>query len=160
MRGSGAVTDFPFRVIVRDVEKQYRLRLPGEFAGLTKWLSASEDMRSQSLGVVGPLGGMQLIPLDCSVSQTRNTLRSELLELPAQVDEVTAAFTDAVRYLATAWYVDISYERKKDRFTLVLPEEARLLGVVPHQGESAVIFATGQIRRFGLRLNGANMYKK
>ena len=52
---------------------------------------------------------------------------------------------DAARYFATGWNITVSYETVRERFAITLPEEARLLKIVPEEKQVAVVFATGNI---------------
>jgi len=144
MRGDSTIVDFSFRVLVRDVEPQHRLRIPNEFARLLAWLPEREE-KIVAVGLIGPIGGMQIVPMESNLAKTRGRFQSKLNIVPAKIEETVSALVDATRYLATAWHVSFSYDPARSRYTLVLPEEARLLGIVPKEGEGAVIFATGEI---------------
>jgi len=135
----------PFRAWVLTVESQHRIRLPKQILETCKWLETAEEPNNVVVGTISHLGGLRFSPESARDATVRKELAARLEQSPARSEEAAAAWMDLVRFMATAWPVTIQVERKSERISISLPAEARKLGIVPSAGETAVVFASGEI---------------
>jgi hypothetical protein len=132
------------RIWVRTIESQYRIRLTKEAAGVVHWMQAADGFSIECIARLGPSGQLLLLPEERQRAAL-DKLSASLEAAPARLEDVSAAWLDLIRYAATGWRVSCSFEAKGSRFSLVLPKEARDLGIVPSQNDVVVLFCTGEI---------------
>jgi hypothetical protein len=134
----------PAKLMIRKVESQYRIRLPKEAEKHVSWLKSSDGFSMTCVARIGPDRQVQLFPKEPEESSLKK-LSSSLLSLPASIDESSSPWIAFARYSATVWPVRVSFETQPNRFTFVLPKEARALGVAPDENENVAVFCTGEI---------------
>ncbi len=134
----------PATLWVRRVGTQHRIRLHGEAAETVKWLKGKAGFAIDCIARLGPAAQLQILPKDREEA-AKHKLNSSLKAAPPNVDEIAAPWTELARYFATGWTIPCSFEEKSNRFTFVLPKEARDLGIVPGENEVVAIFSTGEI---------------
>ena len=132
----------PFRVWTRRVETQHRVRLGKDACDSVPWLKPVDDFSVACIARIGPVGQMQVFPR-ASDDPTWEAFRASLTASPAVVDDIGAPWLDVARYLAGTWHVTWTFE--SGRFTMVLPKEARDLGIVTGESSVVVVFSTGLI---------------
>ena len=132
----------PWQSQILKVDERARLRLPRQLATAVSWLASSHEDVS-CLAMVGLKGGIVLCPLALLAARLElmTGLSSDQFRRTAAGSEIL----DYARYAATSWPVTISFEAKSSRYAFYLPEGARKLGLVPNNGERAVVFAAGEI---------------
>jgi len=122
---------------VYTVQTGNRLRIDKALEGLVPWLSGGKVER---VALRGPRGGIILTAPE--------RLEAELEELePRELSEEDAAnkLGDQARRLSMRWTVTFSYEPAKGRYSITLPQGARLFGFLPEIGEEVVVFVSGEI---------------
>lgn len=75
-----------------------------------------------------------------------NRMDQRLADLPAEV--LRDLDSETLQYVASralVWEVRLMYEPERDRYSFHLPEEARMLQVLPEEGQTAVILAVQDI---------------
>ena len=130
----------PWRIWVRIVEAQHRLRLPMELGSIIPWLR--EDRQSiDCLAMIGSHACLVVAPsgVPKGHAQAVERLRRQRFTF----DEAVPQQIEYARYAATSWTVSLL--RESSRYTITLPEDPRKLGIVPSTGQNAVVFALSEI---------------
>jgi len=132
------------KVWFRKVQQQHRLRVGAELSQFVAWLRPIPKSPLQCKGWVASFGQLQIAP-ELPHVKGRKKLSASLAAKPADVHEASSAWVAFARFGATAWDITCSFEPASQRFNIVLPEEPRVLNIVPNEGEMAAIFALGAI---------------
>ncbi|HWY50678.1 MAG TPA: hypothetical protein VNW72_04270 [Chthoniobacterales bacterium] len=127
---------------MKQVEEKHRLRITEDIVATVRWLNISHT--SDCLAWIGSLGQLQIGPASFE-KDLEDQLNTELRKTPAQAREASSEWVAAARLAASKWNVKITAEPQRKRMSLVLPKEARDLGVVPSVGSHAGIFTAGDI---------------
>jgi hypothetical protein len=133
----------PSKIWIQTVDSRHRIRLGKHAAEHLPWLKASEGFGIDFVSRVGPTGQLHL-----SLKDREETLLQKVkasLDASPVGSDIIDPRIDVLRYEATKWVIPCTFEAKSTRFTLVLPREARDLGLVPNENGIAVIFSTGDI---------------
>ena len=129
------------QVWVRKVEGSHRIRIPGELALVVNWIPTGGGS-VDCVARVAAAGGLQILAKQW-FDERFETLNRHLAMTPPLPEEAGAAWLPFVRSMATHWPCRLGSEA--GRYTLTLPEEARLLGVAPAAEEAAVVFGLGDL---------------
>jgi len=134
----------PLKLWVLKVQSQHRLRLSREAAEYVTWLRTTKGFSIKCVGRVGPSGQLQIIPKEREELVLQKS-RSSLQVVPASANEISAPWLEIARFSAAGWEIICSFESENGRFTFVLPEGPRDLGIVPSEGGVVAVFGTGEI---------------
>ena len=141
-RGWGTISLMEPKIWVRTVESQNRLRFPVEVLNAIQWAGKKQD--TECIAYVGRAGQIQIaqeMPSGQLIARVNESLK--ISETPAE--DADAPWVDFVRFFATAWKVTFRKEESRGRVTLILPREAREMGVAPLENTPAVLFVMGAI---------------
>jgi hypothetical protein len=128
-----------FRLWIRRVEQENRLRLPRLFGRIIPWIG--ESYRVDCVAFLGRKGGLSVAPMP---SLRRHKAAVERLRRIRFTPEGTAEqLIEYARYAATNWPVTVRQE--SGRYTVTLPEEPRNIGLLPSTGGYAAVFAIDDI---------------
>jgi len=127
---------------VHVVERQNRLRLSEEATRSVRFLKPGQETICKAF--LGSAGQLQIAPEIVSLAVTEE-INTALTQMPARPEEAVAPWMDIARFSATVWLVKFQPEPGRKRLTVVLPREARKLGIVPNTGGVAVFFVSGDV---------------
>jgi hypothetical protein len=133
----------PWRFWLKTIESQHRIRVASELAEVVPWLNPQPSFQGDCLGSLGAAGQFQ-ISKNQPAGDVLSDLASSLATSPAQPVESGAEWRRLARFSSMTWPMRISFEKAGSRFTFVLPEEPRDLGILPSSGQ-VVVFAVGFI---------------
>jgi hypothetical protein len=137
----------PAKTYVLKLETQFRIRLSKEVADDVSWLQKAGNSTDNSsiscFATFGPFKQLHLLPNRDEPYFKK--IREALTTLPAKATEIAELWMEGVRDFAAAWPVVCSFESKAKRFTIVLPKEARDLGIIPPETETLVVLVAGEI---------------
>lgn len=136
--------DKPFRIWVRKVDSQHRIRLNPDLIEALVWAPAEPGSSIPCFAFPGPHGQLQFAQR-VPEYEFREKLAAELSQRPARVDEAATEWVQFARYAAMWWPVTLIFDAEPQRFAITLPKEARDLRLTPKAGEIALIFGTGNI---------------
>src|SRR5438128_5468065 len=122
-----------FRIWCRTVDPQNRIRIDGELASFVPWLDPAKNVDFACIARMGPEGELQILRT-VAHEELVSEISASLAEIPASASEGSASWMQFARVTATQWPLTCSYDRKNKRFTIVLPKDARDLGLVPAAG--------------------------
>ena len=123
------------------VEAQNRVRLPRDVVAAVSWLrEASASVECLAI-TLGSSGGLLICP-ETAMPRHLEVL-TKLQDRPITVGDTTSRIVECARMIATRWNVVVSWEKR--RFSLALPRGARDLKVAPSTGQTAFVFAAGEI---------------
>lgn len=135
------------RLWIRQVATQNRVRLPREVSKYIAGLEPEDGRKLDFLGRIGPFGQLHLVLQD-PCADAAHELDSAFARVPPKAADISSKGLELARFFATSWLVPCSFESAGNRFTFVLPKEARDLGVLPNEGGVIAIFSAGQILEF------------
>ncbi len=133
--------DEPFYNWFVTVDDYNRIRLPLNVSSVVRWI----DLKSGNIecaGVVGPWGGVQLVPLTSHRDDVRRLVEA-IGDAPPGAWESAHKWVNAARFLATAWPISINVE--SSRISITLPEASRRAQQLPQPGGTVVVFGFGDI---------------
>ena len=139
---SGEKNSTHFKIWCRTVDPQSRIRLDAELVKFVPWLDPAKNRDLACIAQTGPEGELQILQ-NIPHGELLSGISKSLAQVAADASEASASWLRFARVIATQWPLTCSYDRKNKRFTIVLPKEARDLGLAPSAGSTAVIFAAG-----------------
>lgn len=133
----------PFSATVRVLER-HKIRLSKDIYCQIPFLAEKTPETIQAVAMAGPFGGIQVIFQDSMFAASRNRIQALIKKGQATADAATENWMLLARYLSNTWPLTLSFHDR--RYTLVLPNTARELGLVPkNEGEEALVFVCGNV---------------
>lgn len=133
-----------YRIWVRKVDPQNRIRLSADLSEIVSWTPAKPGSSLECVAFPGAYGQMQLAAREPEAS-FRRQLSVSLSERSALSDEATTEWAKFARFAAALWNVTIVFDSQPARVAITLPKESRDLALAPNAGETAVVFGMGEI---------------
>lgn len=133
----------PFSATVRVLER-HKIRLPKDIFSQIPALAEKPPATLRSVAVPGPFGGIQILPGESWSTPARTRVLEQIKSAQATADAADKHWMLLARYFSNMWPVTLSFYG--NRYTLVLPDTPRHLGLVPrNEGEYALVFACGAV---------------
>ena len=122
--------------------ERHKIRIPEELYHRNSELSKAAKVTATA--IPGPFGGIQILFGGQPLAELQSRIYALASQGKATAESAGNEWTLLARLLTNAWTATFSFHQKA--FTLVLPSEARGLGLVPkNQGEEVLIFFYGEI---------------
>ena len=132
----------PFAGYYLLVESQHRIRLPRSIGLIVRWLRRPPNS-TDCVATISYEGSLRLWPADGELNSIHKALVTNLDSKIASGNELLDEDLEIARLMSSIWPVCICGE--PSRYSFVLPEPARKLGIAPSKGELAVVFAAPSI---------------